>query len=281
MSICQAFWLGLLQGATEILPVSSLGHGVILPSLLGWHVNQESPTFLPFFVVLHLCTAAALIVFFRREWISVIRGYFRTLARRKLRGDPEGRLAWLLLAGTVPAGLVGLVFEKVLSANFARPALAASFLVLNGIVLLIGERLRRSSRAVQEEASELSLGQAIAVGTSQVLALIPGISRSGVTVVGGLTSGLSAEAAARFSFLLATPIILAAGVLEVPKLLEFGTVRTLGVALFGGGVAGLAAYCSTALLMLLFRRREVEALGPFGYYCIAAGLVALVLLMAR
>jgi undecaprenyl-diphosphatase len=281
LSICQAFWLGLLQGATEILPVSSLGHGVILPSLLGWHVNQESPTFLPFFVVLHLCTAAALIVFFRREWISVIRGYFRTLARRKLRGDPEGRLAWLLLAGTVPAGLVGLVFEKVLSANFARPALAASFLVLNGIVLLIGERLRRSSRAVQEEASELSLGQAIAVGTSQVLALIPGISRSGVTVVGGLTSGLSAEAAARFSFLLATPIILAAGVLEVPKLLEFGTVRTLGVALFGGGVAGLAAYCSTALLMLLFRRREVEALGPFGYYCIAAGLVALVLLMAR
>jgi undecaprenyl-diphosphatase len=264
LSICQAFWLGLLQGATEILPVSSLGHGVILPSLLGWHVNQESPTFLPFFVVLHLCTAAALIVFFRREWISVIRGYFRTLARRKLRGDPEGRLAWLLLAGTVPAGLVGLVFEKVLSANFARPALAASFLVLNGIVLLIGERLRRSSRAVQEEASELSLGQAIAVGTSQVLALIPGISRSGVTVVGGLTSGLSAEAAARFSFLLATPIILAAGVLEVPKLLEFGTVRTLGVALFGGGVAGLAAYCSTALLMLLFRRREVEALGPFG-----------------
>lgn len=279
MSIWQAVWLALLQGATEILPVSSLGHGVMLPSLLGWHIDQESPTFLPFFVVLHLGTATALLVFFRREWASVIRGFFRTLVTRKLAGDPDGRLAWLLLAGTVPAGVVGLVFEKTLSANFARPALAASFLVLNGIMLLVGERLRR--RRTKSGASELSLWQAIAVGTSQVLALIPGISRSGVTMVGGLASGLSAEAAARFSFLLATPIILAAGVLEVPKLLQYGTARTLEVALFGGVVAGLAAYGSTALLMLLFRSREVEALGPFGYYCIAAGLVSLVLLLAR
>jgi undecaprenyl-diphosphatase len=279
LSIWQAFWLASLQGATEVLPVSSLGHGVVLPSLLGWHIDQESPTFLPFFVVLHLGTATALLVFFRREWMGVIRGFFRTLATRKLAGDPEGRLAWLLLAGTVPAGVVGLLFEKALSANFARPALAASFLVLNGVILLIGERLRR--RRAKEGASELSLWQAIAVGTSQVLALVPGISRSGVTVVGGLASGLSAEAAARFSFLLATPIILAAGILEVPKLLEYGTARTLEVALFGGAVAGLAAYGSTALLMLLFRRREVEALGPFGYYCIGAGLVSLVLLLTR
>jgi undecaprenyl-diphosphatase len=279
LSIWQAFWLALLQGTTEILPVSSLGHGVILPSLLGWHVDQESPTFLPFFVVLHLGTATALLVFFRREWMGVVSGFFRTLTTRKLSGDPEGRLAWLLLAGTLPAGVVGLVFEKALSANFARPALAASFLVLNGIVLLLGERLRR--RGAKEGASELSLWQAIAVGTSQVLALIPGISRSGITVVGGLASGLSAEAAARFSFLLATPIILAAGVLEVPKLVEFGTAKTMEVALFGGVVAGLAAYCSTALLMVLFRRREIEALGSFGYYCIGAGLVALVLLLAR
>jgi undecaprenyl-diphosphatase len=279
LSIWQAFWLALLQGTTEILPVSSLGHGVIFPSLLGWHVDQESPTFLPFFVVLHLGTATALLAFFRREWMGVIRGFFRTLTTRKLSGDPEGRLAWLLLAGTLPAGVVGLVFEKALSANFARPALAASFLVLNGIVLLLGERLRR--RGAKEGASELSLWQAIAVGTSQVLALIPGISRSGITVVGGLASGLSAEAAARFSFLLATPIILAAGVLEVPKLVEFGTAKTMEVALFGGVVAGLAAYGSTALLMVLFRRREVEALWPFGYYCIGAGLVALVLLLAR
>jgi len=169
------------------LPVSSLGHGVILPSLLGWNIDQDSPTFLPFFVVLHLGTAAALLVFFRREWVSVIRGFFRTLATRKLAGDPEGRLAWLILAGTLPAGLVGLLFEKALSANFARPALAASFLILNGVILLIGERLRR--RRAKRGASELSLWQAVAVGTSQVLALIPGISRSGVTVVGGLASG--------------------------------------------------------------------------------------------
>jgi undecaprenyl-diphosphatase len=146
-------------------------------------------------------------------------------------------------------------------------------------LLLIGERLRRGR--AKSGASELSLWQAIAVGTSQVLALVPGISRSGVTVVGGLASGLGAEAAARFSFLLATPIILASGVLEVPKLLQFGTAKTMEVAFFGGVVAGLAAYGSTALLMALFRRREVEALGPFGYYCIAAVLLSLVLLLAR
>ncbi len=279
LSIWQAFWLALLQGATEILPVSSLGHGVILPTLLGWNVNQDSPTFLPFFVVLHLGTAAALFVFFRREWVSVISGFFRTLKTRNLQGNPDGRLAWLIAAGTLPAGLVGLIFEKSLSANFARPTVAAIFLILNGLFLLLGERLRR--RRTKSGASELSFWQAIVVGTSQVLALIPGISRSGVTVVGGLASGLSAEAAARFSFLLATPIILAAGVLEVPKLLAYGTPHTLAVALFGGVVAGLAAYGSTAILMFLFRRREVETLGPFAYYCIGAGIIALLLLLMR
>lgn len=279
MSIWQAFWLALLQGATEILPVSSLGHGVILPTLLGWDVNQDSPTFLPFFVVLHLGTAAALFVYFRREWVGVIEGFFRSLKHRNLRDDPEGRLAWLLAAGTIPAGLIGLIFQKELSANFARPIVAAIFLVLNGILLLLGERLRR--RTIKQGASQLSFLQAMAVGTSQVLALIPGISRSGITVVGGMASGLSAEMAARFSFLLATPIILAAGVLEVPKLIEYGTAYTLSVAIFGGIVAGIAAYLSTSLLMLLFRRREIEALGPFGYYCIGAGAVAVVLLLAR
>ncbi len=279
MSIWQAFWLALLQGATEILPASSLGHGVILPTLLGWDVNQDSPTFLPFFVVLHLGTAAALFVYFRREWVGVIGGFFRSLRSGNLRGDPEGRLAWLLSAGTVPAGLVGLIFQKELSANFARPSLAAAFLVANGVFLLLGERLRR--RRSKQDENRLSFPQAMAVGTSQVLALIPGVSRSGVTLVGGMASGLGAETAARFSFLLATPIILAAGVLEVPKLIEFGTPHTLGVAIFGGIVAGVAAYASTALLILLFRRRDVEALGPFGYYCIGAGAVSLVLLVAR
>jgi undecaprenyl-diphosphatase len=276
MSLWQAFWLALLQGTTEILPISSLGHGVILPTLLGWDVDQESPTFLPFFVVLHLGTATALFVYFRREWAGVIRGFFRSLGRRNLGGDPEGQLSWLLAAGTVPAGLVGIAFQKALSANFARPYLAAVFLVVNGVVLLLGERLKR--RSPERRASELSFWQAVAVGTSQVLALIPGISRSGITIVGGMASGLGAETAARFSFLLATPIILAAGVLEVPNLVEFGTPRTLAVALFGGVVAGLAAYGSTRLLLLLFRRREIGALGPFGYYCICAGAIALLLL---
>lgn len=277
MSLWQAFWLALLQGTTEILPVSSLGHGVILPSLLGWEIDQKSPTFLPFFVVLHLGTAIALFAFFWREWIGVIRGFFRSLKTRSIKEDEDGRLAWLLMAGTIPAGLVGFVFEKGLAANFAYPLIAAIFLIVNGIFLLIGERLRR--RRVKSSESGLSFWQAVAVGTSQILALIPGISRSGVTVVGGLASGLGAEMAARFSFLLATPLILAAGVLEVPKLLEFGTPQTIGVAIFGGVIAGIGAYGATALLMLLFRKREVEALGPFGYYCIGAGIIAVLLLL--
>jgi undecaprenyl-diphosphatase len=277
LSIWQAFWLALLQGTTEILPVSSLGHGVLLPTLLGWDVDQKSPTFLPFFVVLHLGTAAALLLFFRQEWARVLRGFFRSLRTRTVRGDEDGKLAWLVIVGTIPAGLVGLVFERSLAANFARPVVAAIFLILNGAFLLFGERLRR--RRSKSDESKLTFWQAVLVGTSQVLALIPGISRSGVTVVGGLASGLSAEVAARFSFLLATPIILAAGVLEVPKLVEFSTPQTLGITVFGGVVAGIGAYLSTALLMLLFRRREVEALGPFGYYCIGAGIVGLVLLL--
>jgi undecaprenyl-diphosphatase len=277
LSIWQAFWLALLQGTTEILPVSSLGHGVLLPALLGWDIDQKSPTFLPFFVVLHLGTAAALFVFFRQEWVRVLRGFFRSLRTRTFGGDEDGKLAWLLVAGTVPAGLVGLIFERGLAANFARPLVAAIFLIVNGAFLLLGERLRR--RRSKSDESKLTFWQAVVVGTSQVLALIPGISRSGVTVVGGLASDLSAEVAARFSFLLATPIILAAGVLEVPKLIEFGTPQTLGVAVFGGVVAGIGAYLSTALLMLVFRKREVEALGPFGYYCIGAGIVGLLLLL--
>ncbi len=279
MSIWEAFILALLQGATEILPVSSLGHGVILPSLLGWHVNQESPTFLPFFVVLHLGTAAALFIFFWREWFGIIRGFFRSLAERGIKGNAEGRLAWLVILGTIPAGLVGVAFERALAANFARPLLAAVVLIFNGIFLLAGERLRR--KRIKGGVSQLSFWQAIIVGTSQVLALIPGISRSGVTVVGGLASGLRAEMAGRFAFLLATPIILAAGVLEIPKLIRYGTPHTLEIAVFGGVVAGLAAYASTAILMYLFRKREIETLGPFGYYCIAAGLISAILLVLR
>ena len=277
MSIWQAFWLALLQGTTEILPVSSLGHGVLLPALLGWNIDQKSPTFLPFFVVLHLGTATALFIFFWQEWIRVIRGFFRSVRTRSFKEDEDSKLAWLLIAGTLPAGLVGLVFERSLAANFARPLVAAIFLIINGALLLFGEHLRR--RRLKNDESKLSFWQAGIVGTSQVLALIPGISRSGVTVVGGLASGLHAEMAARFSFLLATPIILAAGVLEVPKLIEFGTPQTIGVALFGGVIAGIGAYLSTALLMLLFRKREVEALAPFGYYCIGVGIIAVLLLL--
>lgn len=279
MTIWQAFWLALLQGATEILPISSLGHGVLLPAVMGWRIDQKSPTFLPFFVVLHLGTATALLIFFRREWLAIIGGLLRSLRARKLAAGEEARLAWLVVVGTIPAGLLGLLFEKTLAANFARPLVAALGLAINGVVLLVGEHLRR--RQVKQRASALSFPQALAVGAAQALALIPGISRSGVTVVGGLAAGLEAELAARFSFLLATPIILAAGVLEVPKLLRYGTPRTLAVALFGGVVAGLAAYGATAALLYLFHRREVKALRPFGYYCLLLGIGALLFVVSR
>jgi undecaprenyl-diphosphatase len=229
-------------------------------------------------VVLHLGTATALFIFFWQEWIRIIRGFFRSVRTRSFKEDVDSKLAWLVIAGTVPAGLVGLLFERSLAANFARPLVAAIFLIINGALLLFGEHLRRQGR-IKSDESKLSFWQAIVVGTSQVLALIPGISRSGVTVVGGLASGLRAEMAARFSFLLATPIILAAGVLEVPKLIEFGTPQTISIAIFGGVIAGIGAYLSTALLMLLFRKREVEALGPFGYYCIGVGIIAILLLL--
>lgn len=276
MTIAQAIILALLQGITEIWPISSLGHGVILPSLLGWNINQDSPTFLPFFVVLHLGTAAALFLFFWREWWAVIAGFFRSLGARDINVDSDARLAWLIILGTIPAGLVGFVLQKELTANFARPAVAAGLLIANGVLLLVGERLRQ--RQDKPQADKLTVGQAMIVGTCQVLALFPGISRSGVTMVGGLASGLKAEVAGRFAFMLATPIILAAGVLEVPKLVKYGTAHTLEVAILGGVIAGVAAYFSTAVMMMLFRKREVEALTPFGIYCILAGIVVAVVL---
>jgi undecaprenyl-diphosphatase len=283
----QALFIGLLQGATELFPVSSLGHAVILPSLLHWGFNQSSSIFLPFLVLLHLGTATALLILYRDDWARIIAGFFRAALRGRIIG-PDERLAMLLAVGTIPAGAVGELFVKPLTANFGRPQLAAGMLIVNGGILLGAEVLRRRSEranATREEqehdfkdVSQISFLAALAVGMAQVVALVPGISRSGVTMAGGLAAGLRHQEAAKFSFLLATPIIAAAGVLEVPQLFQQKEPLdggTLGVYLAAAVLAGLAAYASARFLIRWFKSGRLD---PYGWYCVAAGAISLVLL---
>jgi undecaprenyl-diphosphatase len=286
MEIWQAAFLGVLQGATELFPVSSLGHAVIIPTLLRWSYRQSDPTFLPFLVLLHLGTAGALLVLYWRDWVGIVRGFFTAAVHGRVR-TPEERLAMLLVVGTVPTGIFGVFFQKQLQGLFANPRAAACFLLVNGVLLLGAELLRRRAewrarlagreRVEQEEGfndvSGLSYRAAGLVGLCQVLALFPGISRSGVTMGGGLLAGLRHQEAARFSFLLATPIIAAAGILEVPELIRPGV--PLATYLLGAVLAGLAAYGSARFLIRYFRSGRLD---PYGWYCLAVGIAALLLL---
>jgi undecaprenyl-diphosphatase len=282
MSLWQALFLGFLQGATELFPVSSLGHTVLLPKLLGWNLNQSDPTFVPFVVLLHLGTATALLVIFRREWVGIIRAFVRAVYNGRIGDDTNERLAMLLFVGTIPTALLGAFFESEFKKLFASPRIAAGFLVVNGGIMGVGELLRRRGekrrradagtdreRAFVDE-SNLGFVPAVIVGTSQSLALFPGISRSGSTITAGLIAGLKHESAARFSFLLATPIILAAGVLEVPTLFQSG--GQLGVYFAGALTAAITAYLSTRFLLRYFRSGRLD---PFAVYCVALGLIGL------
>lgn len=285
MSTWQAFVFAVLQGATELFPVSSLGHAVIIPSLLRWSFKTSDPDFVPFLVLLHLGTASALLFLYRNDWPGIIAGFVRAAARGRIRDDRE-RLAYLLVVGTIPAGIIGFLLQKPLKALFANPRAAAAFLIANGVLLLGAEVLRRRAErlrpttadrgAVEEgfmEVGQLTFRQAFGVGICQALALLPGISRSGVTMAGGLLAGLSHEEAARFSFLLATPIIFAAGLLEVPQL--FDHRAALGLYAASAVAAGLAAYASARFLLRYFRSGRLD---PYGYYCAALGVLALLLL---
>jgi undecaprenyl-diphosphatase len=281
--LIQILFLALLQGVTELFPVSSLGHTVILPALFGWGNLITAESFLPIVVTLHLGTAVALLAFYWRDWLVLLRALFKTIAGRSLEADPQGRTIWLVIVGTIPVGLLGLLLEKPLQRIFFAvpwPFLPAAFLCLNGMLLYIGERLRQRAEPagldrLKQEASfkhlgQLSFGQALLIGLAQSTALLPGISRSGISMVAGLRSGLTHEDALRFSFLLATPVILAAGLLEVPKLLHYDRATQLE-ALAGGVVAGIAAYLSTRFLVRYFK---VGRLTPFAFYCLAAGFIA-------
>jgi undecaprenyl-diphosphatase len=281
MNLWQALFLGFLQGATELFPVSSLGHAVLLPRLLGWSYDQRDPTFLPYIVLLHLGTAFALLFVFRQDWPHLVAAFCRAAFRGRVGEDPNEKLAILLFLGTLPPGILGVFFESELKKLFASPRFAAAFLLVNAVIMAGGEYLRRRRSPVTGDPAtdavgtpgEIRLGyrQAIVVGASEGLALLPGISRSGTTITAGLLSGLGYEPAARFSFLLATPLILAAGLLEVPSL--FGATAQLPIYLAGAVVAAVTAYLSVRLLLRYF---ESGRLWPFAVYCAVLGTAGLV-----
>jgi undecaprenyl-diphosphatase len=314
ISYLQAILIGLLQGVTELFPVSSLGHSVLVPALLGWDnvvagQSADESFYLAFLVGLHVATALALLVFFRAEWVRIVGGLVRSVARRQIETADE-RLAWLLVVATIPAGLVGVAFEHALRTLFAKPLAAAVFLTCNGVILLAGERLRRRAhgsntlaarldaareraladgpgggapvipsrvaRAAQPRSRQLAtlaFGEAVLIGSAQILAFFAGISRSGVTMVAGLLRGLDHEDAARFSFLLATPVILAAGVYKLPDLLGPNGDGIRGQVLAGSLVAAVAAYASVRFLTRWFQTRTLT---PFAIYCLVAGLACVV-----
>jgi len=273
--------MGLLQGASELFPVSSLGHAVIVPSLLRWSFKQSDPSFVPFLVLLHLGTATALLILYRVQWVAIIRGFFTAAIRGQIKTDSE-RLAMLLLVGTIPAAVLGVFLESRIKSFFASPYVAAGFLIVNGLLMLGFEMLRRraergTTRAEQEahfaQAERISFLAAAIVGACQALAFLPGISRSGVTIGGGLLAGLRHQEAARFSFLLATPVILGAGLIEVPELFH-GNVPIVEYAI-AAVLSGIAAYISARFLLRYFRSGRLD---PYGWYCIAAGAASLALL---
>lgn len=318
LSYPEAIFAGLIQGVSELFPVSSLGHGVLIPALIGgtWarDMDMSAPNspYLDVLVAMHVATAAALVIFFWQDWVKIIGGLFTSIRTRKIETSYQ-RLAWLLVVGTIPVGLAGLALEKIVRQDLGKPIPASVFLIVNGLVLFGVERMQRNRKddeefraalrspdgsdddtmlipvvsatevttpmkaisqteAVDERLSNLAWGEALTVGAAQVLALLPGISRSGITIVGGLLRGLKHDEAARFAFLLATPVIAAAGILKVPNLLRPEMQGSLGPAVAGSIVAGIGAYVSVRFLVRYF---ETRTLTPFGIYCVVAGVACL------
>ena len=274
ISYFQAAVLGLLQGVSELFPVSSLGHSVILPELLGWDIHQNDHYFLTFLIATHLATAIVLLFFFWKDWVRIVKGLGRSLRDRQIApDDTDAKLGWLLVIGTIPAGLLGILLQDKLRSIFASPQSAAIFLCLNGVLLYGAELLRRRAPVVAEEddtriARTVSWRDSVFVGAAQAIALIPGFSRSGATMGGGLLVGLSHKDAARFAFLLATPIIGAAAVLKLPELAGPSGNGVRGPALVGALCSAFTAYLAVRFLMRYF---EHNTLTPFAVYCFLAG----------
>jgi undecaprenyl-diphosphatase len=279
ISYFQGAMLGLLQGVSELFPVSSLGHSVILPKLVGWNIHQQDPYFLTFLVATHLATAIVLLGFFWRDWVRILKGLGRSLRDREIApGDADAKLGWLLVVGTIPAGLLGITLQDKLRTLFASPQYAAIFLACNGLLLYGAELLRRRAPVTDDDddtriARTVSWRDAGLVGAAQAIALVPGFSRSGASMGGGLLVGLSHKDAARFAFLLATPIIGAAAALKLPDLFGKQGNGVRGPALVGALCAAVTAYLAVRFLMRYF---ETRTLLPFAIYCAAAGTAAAV-----
>ncbi len=291
LSWLEAGVVGAMQGVAELFPISSLGHSVLLPAVIGgsWardlNVSTPESPYLAFIVGLHVATAIALIIYFWRDWVRVVRGLVTSIARREVR-DADQRLAWLLVLGTIPVGLVGLVGEHWFRTTLAKPVPTAIFLIVNGLVLFVAEQLRRSDPSTDVEyvdervtgpesdvrLAKQSTGQAVLIGSAQILALAPGISRSGVTMVAGMARGLNREDAARFSFLLATPVILAAGALKLGDLTGPLGDGIRPQVIFGAVLSGVGAYLSVRFLTRYLAGRSLR---PFGIYCMVAGAASL------
>ncbi len=331
LTYLEAAVVGLVQGVSEMFPVSSLGHNVLIPAIIGgsWardlNVSSAESPYLAFVVGLHVATAIALLIYFWRDWIRIIGGFFSSIRDRKVRTEDQ-KLAWMIILATIPVGIVGLLFEHAFRVIFAKPIIAGIFLAVNGVILLAGERYRsraslaadaaiaaeRDPRLIPDREPELvaagrapagshardgaralrqqeqaeaiqadrrlaAMGypQAVVVGTAQVLALLAGISRDGVTMVAGMARGLSREDAARFAFLLATPVILAAGALKIPDLLGPLGSGIRGQILLGSVLSGVGAYLSVRFLLRYLRTRTLT---PFGVYCLIAGVASVLYL---
>lgn len=277
----QAIIFGVLQGITELFPISSLGHSVVLPKLLGWDINQNAPFFLTFLVATHLATALVLFFFFFKEWKRIISGIFRSLKEREIKeSDADAKLGWLLVVATIPAGVLGILFETTLSKLFANPQFVAIILILNGLLLFFAEIMRRKQKNhdtrknSNDSIAKLSWVQAIKIGLLQCIALIPGFSRTGATLTGSLLEGLSHEDSAKFAFLMATPIIGAAALLKLPELASTSDQAVLFPILTGAVTAGIAAFFSVKFLMKYF---ETKTLMPFAIYCCIVGGVLTIL----
>ena len=269
MSTLQAIFIAILQGATELFPISSLGHAVVLPALMGWNLDQRSPEFLPFLVLLHTGTAVALLSYFWRDWLGLALGIVGVGGAA--RAAEARRLALMIVVATIPAVILGYVFNHFFRALFATPIVAAGFLFLNGLMLLFGERLRGTQRGAKPLAA-MSVADALTIGIWQCGALFPGISRAGATMVGGLLRGLNHVESAHFSFLIAAPIIIGATVLEVPHLLHASVPPgVFQQALVAAIAAGVTAWLATAFLMRYFRDHDNWALSPFAVYCLVVG----------
>jgi undecaprenyl-diphosphatase len=289
ISYFQAIVLGFLQGVTELFPISSLGHTVLFPTLFGWNKlvdaqSQSESFWLAFVVMLHVGSALGLLAYYWRDWVQIIAAFFRTLAKRRAE-DPTERLAWLIITASIPAGVFGLAFEHQLRTLTAKPEVAAIFLMVNGGVLFAAERFRRRAEvrelALREgakpdgarELSTFEYREALVVGVAQSTALVAGISRDGVTMGAGLARGLDHSDSARFAFLMATPIILAAGIVKLPDLLGHLGDGIRGQALVACAVAAVTAVFTVRFLVGYFK---TKTLTPFAVYCLLFGLAMVI-----